>query len=138
MDRKSIIILVACFLLLFSWPLFVQKFVFPPKPLPLGMTNAPSHVVTGETGTNLSPAIGTSTVPIQVEAPVLRRPLANTNVAEQLVEVAAPNAHYTFSSYGGGLKLVELLNYPETVYSRRQQRTQPRRVATLNSFTPAP
>ena len=63
MDRKSIIILVACFLLLFSWPLLVNK-VFPPKPLPPGATNATprSLVGTNETGTPTGPA------------PVLERP----------------------------------------------------------------
>jgi hypothetical protein len=32
-----------------------------------------------------------------------------------LLEVANENAHYTFTSHGGGLKLVELMHYPETV-----------------------
>lgn len=136
MDRKSITILVVCFLLLFSWPILVNK-VFPPKPLPPGATNGPTRVVTG--GTN-APARGeTSMPPATLESTAPVRPAANTNVQEQTLELTNSNAHYNFSSYGGGLKLVELLNYPETVYSRRQRRAQPpARVATLNSSTPAP
>jgi len=132
MDRKSIIILVACFLLLFSWPLLVNK-VFPPKPLPPGATNsAPrSLVATNETGTapQQAPVLERSTVP--------RIPL-NTNVPEQTIEITNANAHYTFTSVGGGLKLVELLRYPETVTTRRERGTHSNRVATLNSFTPDP
>ena len=48
------------------------------------------------------------------------------------------NARYTFTSYGGGLKLVELLHYPETVPTRREKQPQTNNVATLNTFTPAP
>ena len=64
--------------------------------------------------------------------------VANTNLPEELVEVTNANAHYTFTSHGGGLKLVELLQYPETVDSRGDKRSGSNRVATLNSFTPAP
>ena len=62
--------------------------------------------------------------------------LANTNVPEQLVEITNANAHYTFTSIGGGLKLIELLKYPETVARRRSQSA--RGVATLDTYTPAP
>lgn len=57
-------------------------------------------------------------------------------VPEEFLEVANADAHYTFSSYGGGLKQVELLKYPEMV--RRVRKGQTNRVATLNTFTPAP
>jgi YidC/Oxa1 family membrane protein insertase len=60
----------------------------------------------------------------------------DTNTAEELLVVTNNNARYTFTSYGGGLKLVELVNYPETV--RRKKDEQPGRVATLNSEAPAP
>jgi YidC/Oxa1 family membrane protein insertase len=120
---------------LFSWPLLVNK-IFPPKPLPPGMTNAP---VTSVAGTN-PPApttISTAAPPI-LEAPTTRVVVANTNEPEQLLEVTNANAHYTFSSYGGGLKLVELVKYPESVSTRRERQGRSSRVATLNTFTPAP
>ena len=45
MDRKSIIILVVCFILLMLWyPLVVNK-LYPPKPLPPGATNAPAALM---------------------------------------------------------------------------------------------
>ncbi len=43
------------------------------------------------------------------------------NVPEELLVVTNSNARYTFTSYGGGLKLVELVHYPETVTTRRRK-----------------
>jgi len=62
----------------------------------------------------------------------------NTNVPEQLLVITNENARYTFTSYGGGLKLVELVNFPETVPSWRNRRAQSTTVATLNRDTPSP
>src|SRR5208283_2245655 len=114
MDRKSIIVLVVCFLVLMLWyPLVVNK-LYPPKPLPPGATNAPAATLTY---TNAP----TNGVP-SAEAPViLPTAVTQTNLPEQLIEVTNSNAHYTFTSYGGGLKLVELLHYPETVSARREK-----------------
>ena len=64
------------------------------------------------------------------------KPVVSANVPEELVEVTNENAHYTFTSHGGGLKLVELLHYPETISKRREKRPQTNHVATLNTFTP--
>jgi hypothetical protein len=106
MDRKSIIILVVCFLLLFSWPLLVNK-VFPPKRIPPGSTNAPvsSLSVPNPPGTT---SISTSAPP-QLESQPVAPLITDTNQPEQLLELTNNSVHYTFSSYGGGLKLVELL-----------------------------
>jgi len=132
MDRKSIIVLIACFLLLFSWPLIVNK-IFPPKPLPPGVTNAPPPSLTS---TNVG---ATSTVaPPVVEAPEVRPPVSATNVPEQTLELTNSEARYTFTSYGGGLNLVQLLRYRESVATRAERRSRGGPVATLNSATPAP
>ena len=48
------------------------------------------------------------------------------------------NAHYTFTSYGGGLKLVELLRYPETLATPRQALLKANNFETLDTYTPAP
>ena len=125
MDRKSIIILVACFLLLFSWPLLVNK-IYPPKPLPPGQTNAPPASVLTNPNTTSPPVLESTPTP---------KPAVDTSVPEQLLEITNTDAHYTFTSYGGGLKLIELLNYPESVSTRRDQSSPSNRVATLNSFT---
>src|SRR3974390_2118290 len=115
MDRKSIIVLVACFLLLFSWPLLVNK-IYPPKPLPPGHTNA---LTTPQLTTN---RIGTSAPTAAVlETTTTPRSTINTTFTEQVLEITNVDAHYTFTSYGGGLKIVELLHYPESVSTRREQ-----------------
>src|SRR5262249_27151054 len=59
-------------------------------------------------------------------------------VPEEFLEITNAISHYTFSSHGGGLKQVELLQYPETVSALRQRNRETNRVATLNSFTPHP
>lgn len=134
MDRTSITVLVVCFVLLFSLPVLVNK-VFPPKPVPPGATNVATRVITN---TAAQTATGTSREQPVLEAPALPRQAFDTNVPEQFLELTNANAHYTFTSRGGGLKVVELLHYPESVSSRRDQRPSTRRVATLNSFTPFP
>ena len=130
MDRKSVIILIVCFLLLFSWPLLVNK-IFPPKPLPPGSTNTPTAYVNTNNATNPQP-------PVMLEATSAPKSSLNTSIPEQLLEITNADAHYTFSSYEGGLKLVELLQYPESVSTRRDERSHTNRVATLNNFTPDP
>lgn len=132
MDRNSIIVLVICFVLLMLWyPLVVNK-LYPPKPLPRG-TNAPSATVTG---TN---QVAATNAPVLAEATTnAPRVTLNTNVPEDLLVISNENARYTFTSHGGGLKLVELAKYPETVSARRQRQPQTNRVATLNSVTPSP
>jgi len=134
MDRNSIIILVVCFVVLMLWyPLVVNK-LYPPKPMPPRGTNAQLTTVTG---TNQGPAVTNPAV--LAEAPTNSPILAiNANIPEELVAITNENGRYTFTSHGGGLKLVELVKYPETVSSRRQKQPTTNRVATLNTVTPAP
>lgn len=133
MDRTSIIIIGVCILLLVSWNTLVHK-VYPSKPLPPGMTNAPAATWTG---TN-APSATSTPAPPMLEAPAAPVFVATTNVQEELEEVTNENAHYTFTTHGGGLKLVELLRYAETVASSRAERARTNRVATLDAFSPAP
>jgi YidC/Oxa1 family membrane protein insertase len=111
MDRKTIIILVVCFILLMLWyPLVVNK-LYPPKPLPPRATNAPPALM----ATTNEPA-PSPTAPAALEEPAAAlKPMVTANAPEELVEVANDNARYTFTSHGGGLKRVELIHYPETV-----------------------
>src|SRR3974377_168902 len=119
MDRKSIIILVVCFIVLMLWyPLVVNK-LYPPKPLPPGATNAPTATL------NWTNTGATSTAPAVVEEPVaIRKAMVSANTPEELIEVTNATAHYTFSSHGGGLKLVELLDYKEYVGKRADKGPQ--------------
>ena len=133
MDRKSIILLVVCFVLLMLWyPLVVNK-LYPPKTLPHGATNAPmaTFTATNHAATSAAPAVVEEPVP----APTA---VVGASLPEELLEVTNNRAHYTFTSHGGGLKLVELLDYPENVAARRAKGSQTTNVATLNSFSPAP
>jgi YidC/Oxa1 family membrane protein insertase len=133
MDRKSIIILVACFLVLILLHPLADK-LFPPKPLPPGATNAPTAALSLTNGSATSPV-----APAAAEAPApAPKPLVSADVPEELRVVTNSNARYTFTSHGGGLKLVELVHYPETVSTRREKQPATNNLATLNAFTPAP
>src|SRR5712671_4733901 len=134
MDRNSIIVIVLCFLLMGLWSLVLMPKLWPPTQAVVTATNAPpANALTS----NRAPA--SSAVPAVAELPVpAPKPIANTNVQEELVILTNENARYTFTTHGGGLKLIELLKYPETVSTRREKQPQTNRVATLNTFTPAP
>src|SRR2546427_3237693 len=104
MDRTSILVLVICFVVLMLWyPLVVNK-LYPAKPVPPRPTNAPPTTLTATNGV----------APPPVEAPIQApTTFATTNVLEDLVMVTNENARYTFTSLGGGLKLIELVKYRE-------------------------
>lgn len=137
MDRKSIIVLVVCFVLLLLWSSVIVPKLYPPKPVKPGLTNLVSATqeMAGVTVTNRveTPALPGAAVPAAGAAPRLA---VDTNVTEQLLTVSNQDARYTFTSYGGALKLVELVAYPETVSSWSQKRPETNRVATLNTRAP--
>jgi len=132
MDRKSIIVLVACFLLLMLWYPLVNK-LYPPKPRPPGATNAP---LAGLVVTNQTPTSPPAPPPLQAPAPV-PSPLVTANEPEELLVVTNRNVRYSFTSHGGGLKEVDI-RYPETPSQRREKPQPANRLSTLNAFTPAP
>jgi len=135
MDRKSIAVLVVCFLVLILWyPLVVNK-LYPPKPLPPGATNTVSSTFTSPSNTVATPP---GPAPAAATGNAAPRSVAAKGAPEQLLEVTNANAHYTFTSLGGGLKDIELLRYPETTLTRVEKKHATNRVATLNALTPAP
>ena len=132
MDRKSIIILVLCFALLLLWSTVIVPTLYPPKHLPPGATNAPPPVAILESN---NPAAGSTAAP-----PVSTgwsQP-ADTNAPEEILVLTNDSARYTFTSYGGGLKLIELVDYPETVPSWQVRHSRSGRLATLNTQAPVP
>jgi YidC/Oxa1 family membrane protein insertase len=138
MDRKSIIVIVVCFLVLIGWYPLMNK-IYPPKPGAARGTNAPAATATGTNAAPGAPSVSTSAPPpsVTTSGAAPARLVIGTNEPEQLVEITNALAHYTFSSYGGGLKLVELLKYKEsTTTIRKKAAAGP--VATLNAFTEAP
>ena len=133
MDRKSIIALVVCFVVLMLWYPLVNK-IYPPKPLRPGVTNAYAATLS-----STNQVANPQAAPTAAEAPApAPMPVVTANVPEELLTVANGNARYTFTTHGGGLKLVELVHYPETVSTHRVKQRQTNNVATLNRFTPAP
>jgi len=146
MDRKSIIVLVVCFILLMLWPALVNKIYPPPKPQP-GRTN----IVVGAAGTNQSgPAVspvgtnGTNSADSSAGAVSITAAPAPASVwipptgPEQVVRYESAEAVYTFTSHGGGLKAVELKGYPETVACGRGKKASPTTLAALNQGAPVP
>src|SRR5262249_12951015 len=99
MDRTSIIVIVVCLGLLVLWSYVLMPNLTPPNPPPRGWTTAPAVTVTG---TNLE-ATSAVAPPVLEAAPAVPRPVVNTNVAEELVQVKGDKAEYTFTSHGGGL-----------------------------------
>jgi YidC/Oxa1 family membrane protein insertase len=140
MDRKSLAVIVACIAALILWQfVIVPKYMA--KPLPPSVNNVITNgAVEGTltTGSNVHQQLPQSTQTAASQAnPALQLEI-NTNVQEQLVVITNENARYTFTSYGGGLKLVELVNYPESVPSWRNKKAQAGGVASLNTYTPTP
>lgn len=137
MDRKSIIAVAVCVVLLGLWYTVIEP-KLAPKLAPV--TNTVTNSAVAGTLTN-----GTN-VPAQLEqaiekARTMTQPLTNSNVPEKLLVITNENVRYTFSSYGGGLKLVEFLGpevfFHETIPSWRNNRTSTG-VASLNTYTPSP
>jgi YidC/Oxa1 family membrane protein insertase len=135
MDRKAIIVLVSCFALLLLWSSVIVPKLYPPsKRVLVVQTNAPA-----ETGSATMPTNVVATTPAAALPPPAGAQLViNSNVPEELLVLSNKSSRYTFTSYGGGLKKVELLDYPETVASWQEKHPVTNEVATLNQGAPAP
>jgi YidC/Oxa1 family membrane protein insertase len=135
MDRNSIIVIVACAVALVLWVTVVAP-KFAPRPQPVAAGNVITNGTVQGTLTNTDQVHGQLTEAVQTAATMLR-PIFATNVPEQELVVSNEDARYTFTSYGGGLKLVELLHYPETV-AKKKDGHETNHFAKLNANTPAP
>jgi YidC/Oxa1 family membrane protein insertase len=123
MDRTGIIVVTICFILLI-FCFYEQKKYYASLPPPPPATNAPA-------------ATANAVQPVPAPAPVFA---FDTNLPEHTLVLTNRYARYTFTSRGGGLKLVELLDYPETISARwKTQKGNPTNaVATLNTRAPVP
>ena len=131
MDRKSIAVVVACILMLVLWQFVIVPKYWPYKPAPIPTNTVSSAQQAGATNAAGAPApISTNGSAVQLEV--------NTNVPEQLMVVTNDGVRYTFTSYGGGIKLIELLQYPESIPSWRNKKQKAGGVASLNTYTPSP
>src|SRR5205823_2490272 len=106
MDRKSIIILVICGLLFLLWAELVPRFY--PQPVPARRTNQTATTSTS----NLPPPSISASTNLPSPPPAAE---AVPSAPEELLAMSTSKARYTFTSYGGGLKLIELTQYPEAV-----------------------
>ncbi len=129
MDRTGIIVVTLCAVLLGLCFYEQQKY------------NA--HLPPPPTGTNVlaaaqaTAANASAVLPESTAAPAYP---FDTNTPEQTMVLTNRRARYTFTSRGGGLKLVELLDYPETISARWkiQNTALSNGVATLNTRAPVP
>src|SRR6478736_6208824 len=111
MDRKSLIILVVSFILLMLWYPLTNK-LFPPMPAPI-RAHPPSNTV-DLTRAN-QPDTNRPETPALPEGSAVSRPKPTPGAPEQTLTIENTDARYTFTSIGGGIKLVELKDYPATV-----------------------
>jgi len=133
MDRKSIIVIVACMGLMFLWSSVLVPKLYPPIPVktpPPGATNAaaaaPAPTMTG-TAPTPAPSLGTFV-----------RPKFATNAEASSVVLTNDNARYTFTALGGGLSEIALVKYPEVVSHARKGSPPTSSFATLNVHAQMP
>ena len=125
MDRKSIIVVSISILLFVLWAQLMPR-LYPPKPLPPRTNTLAETTNRTERAPSAPPALSRTAVPQAVAA----------LIPEELLVISNNNARYTFTSHGGGLKLAELIHYPETVDCRAKNKST--NLATLNTSAPLP
>ena len=124
MDRKSIPLIALVVLLLLTSTRIINR-LFPPVTVPVSTAQVPSATNDISSGTNPTAPVFTPGTPATF--------VVHSDVPEQLLVVSNENARYTFTSRGGGLQLVELLNYPQSVRRSRLIAKPTNGVATLNT-----
>jgi YidC/Oxa1 family membrane protein insertase len=144
MDRKALVVLAASFLLLMLWYPLVNR-LFPPVPRPPEAespmdTNATTTVAAWPETDRVTPEW--SAAPTPPETPPTTLPtglsadISRTGALrgpELTLALETDQARYVFTSYGGGLKYVELKQYPEKVGRQARRRGATESLATLNA-----
>lgn len=138
MDRKALLIIVACFVLMLFWPALVDR-MFPPPPRPAvpAPRSLPAAPTASDTAT--APAAATPAGEAVITAPT--SPAAAwvpPSGPEELVTFETPEVRYVFTSHGGGLKLVELKAFPATVACGRKAASGDPALVQLNAGAPVP
>ena len=130
MDKTGIIVVLICGALLVWW--FVEQNKIQQE---VARQQAQFAATNHAAAKAVSPASVTPPAAI-VTVPVI----FNTNLAEQTIVLSNAKARYTFTSRGGGLKWVELLDYPQTVSARWKSKggDQTNGVASLNTMASVP
>ncbi len=133
MDRTGITVVSLCVILLIAWFAMEQKYASQiVRPAMDTNTLATSQIQTAPTVSNTAPTVtatgSTANSGFHFD----------TNAPEQTIVLTNAHERYTFTSRGGGLKSVELLDYPETVSARWKEKSASAGVATLNARTAVP
>ena len=134
MDKTGIIVVSICVLVLGWW--FIEQ----NKQAQLQAQYAATHPKPAAPAAGASAAPATSSgSPVSATATVTV-PAFNSASPEQLLVLTNGRARYTFTSRGGGLKQVELLDYPETISARWKDEVTnaAASVAVLNGRTTIP
>ncbi len=136
MDRKSIVVLVVCFLGLLLWIPLTQK-IYPPLPAPMAtnrMASATNRVAEVARDSNAVPAQASIQMPSAPTASWLK-----PGEPEQLLVITNDSNVYTFTSHGGGIKTIELRGHQETVGvgTKKSGSTNRFIVLNLNATVPA-
>jgi YidC/Oxa1 family membrane protein insertase len=133
MDKTGIIVVSICALLFGWW--FVAQQKITQQQAAYARTNQVAVAQSRLAATNSGFVTATAT------AATVTVPVAfDTNAPEQTIVLANAKARYTFTSRGGGLKLVELLDYPQTVSARWKKKdgADTNGVASLNTLALVP
>jgi YidC/Oxa1 family membrane protein insertase len=135
MDKTGIIVVSLCVVLLGLWLYKQNEFAL--QQAAYARTNQVAVAQSLLAATNAS---ATSTVAAATAASVATPMVFDPNMPEQTIVLANTKARYTFTSRGGGLKLVELLAYPQTISARwtRKPGAQTNGVASLNTLALVP
>ena len=136
MDRKSILVLVVCFALMMLWFPLVNR-LYPPPP-PSSDTNVVASASNQDAVNTNQPTPPATTTPSAPTTNVTAQTFVRPEAPEELLVLTNDNARYTFTSHGGGLKLVELVRYPESVGCYQKETSTTNKLATLNTLAPVP
>ena len=132
MDRKSVIVLFVSFVLMIGWYWMINR-LYPPQPArpsAYSLAGPTNPIVPGTNSSTSASGASTSGVPAGI--------LIGSDAPEELAVAENENARYTFTSRGGGLKLIELKKYPESVGCRNRNGFLTNKLATLNTKAPVP
>jgi YidC/Oxa1 family membrane protein insertase len=130
MDRKAILVVGVSVAFIFVWMMVIVPKYFT-HPLPPRPTNAVAAAQAPE-----APTTPAGQPPELTASTNAAAPFVPPSAAEETLTLTNANARYVFTSHGGGLKQIELLQYPEFV--AHGVKANPNRVATLNTKAPVP
>jgi YidC/Oxa1 family membrane protein insertase len=140
MDKTGIIVVSICAALLILWFTEETKIAHQQELTAAAAQAAQMQADLANTNSPATNAItAASTTTATAVAAAVPQVNFDTNMPEQTMVLSNAQARYTFTSRGGGLKLVELLKYPETISARwKGEVHNSSSVAALNNHAPLP